>query len=180
VIVDAVVRVAEHERARAPARSGRPAGRRPAVCAATGRRAPRDPAIKRRWGEERIRGTLKLYLQDKSAWPSPEEFRSDGFGQLRAAITRDGGIDRWLAEFGMPAPHHLRGKRTWWTEERIEGELRRFAAGHEAFPTQREFRRAGQTALLGALRRHGGIALWATRLGLPRRERYSGRVNAAA
>jgi hypothetical protein len=47
------------------------------------------------------------------------------------------------------------------------------------FPTVRESRRAGQTALLTALCRHGGIVLWAARLGLPRRERYSGRVSAA-
>jgi hypothetical protein len=53
--------------------------------------------------------------------------------------------------------------------------VRRFAAGREVFPTVREFRRAGQTGLLGALRRHGGVELWAARVGLPRRERYSGR-----
>ena len=75
-------------------------------------------------------------------------------------------------------PHHLRGKQTSWTDDRIEAELRRFAAGHEVFPTQREFARAGRAALQGALRRHGGVELWAARLRLPRRERYSGRIAA--
>jgi hypothetical protein len=138
-----------------------------------------EDKIRRRWTDERIRATLNLYLRQKSGWPTPEEFRADGFGQLRDAITRSGGIDRWLAEFGLPEPHHCRGTRTWWTDERIEAELRRFAAGHEVFPTRREFRHAGETALLGALHRHGGIVLWAARLGLPRRERYSGRISAA-
>jgi DNA invertase Pin-like site-specific DNA recombinase len=140
---------------------------------------PGEPPLKRQWTRERIRATLDLYLKDKAAWPTPEEFRADGFGQLRDAITRDGGIDTWLAEFGLPAPHHLRGPRVWWTDERLEAELRNFAAGREVFPTVREFRRAGRTGLLGALRRHGGGELWASRLGLPRRERYSGRIAAA-
>jgi hypothetical protein len=95
---------------------------------------------------------------------------------VRDAITCSGGIDRWLVEFGLPDPHHLRGQRTWWTDERIEAELRRFAAGRAVFPAVREFRQAGETALLVALRRHGGTEQWAARLGLPRRERYSGRV----
>jgi hypothetical protein len=137
---------------------------------------PGDPAIKRQWTEARIRATLELYLKGRAAWPTPEAFRADGFGQLRDAITRAGGIDPWLVEFGLPAPHHLRGPRAWWTDERIEAELRRFAAGRELFPTVREFRRAGQTGLLGAVRRHGGAELWAARLGLPRREQHSGRV----
>jgi hypothetical protein len=137
---------------------------------------PQTREIRRRWTDERIRATLNLYLKDKSAWPTPEEFRADGFGQLLDAITRSGGVDRWLAEFGLPDPHHLRGRRTWWTDERIEAELRRFAAGQEVFPTRREFRRAGETALLGALHRHGGAVRWAERLGLPRRERHSGRI----
>ena len=85
---------------------------------------------------------------DKRAWPTPAEFRADGLGQLRAAITAHGGIDRWAHEFGLPPPHRLRGSRTWWTEERIEAELRRFAAGREVFPAAREFRRAGQAQLL--------------------------------
>ncbi len=118
---------------------------------------PHEPAIKRRWTEERIRATLTLYLTDKQVWPTPAQFRADGFGQLRDAITRCDGIGAWLTEFGLPAPHRHRGKRTWWTDERREAELRRLAAGHDVFPTVREFRLAGQVGLLGAMRRHGGI-----------------------
>ena len=131
---------------------------------------------KRNWTDERIRATLVLYLSGASEWPSPERFRADGFGQLRQAITRAGGVDRWAAEIGLPPPHRLRGKRVWWTEARIEAELRRFVAGHTVFPTQREFQAAGQGPLLSALRRHGGPNLWASKLEMPRRERYSGRV----
>ena len=52
-----------------------------------------------------------------------------------------------------------------WTDERTDAALRRFAAGHEVLPTRREFARAGETALLDALHRHGGTELWAARLG---------------
>jgi hypothetical protein len=123
-----------------------------------------------------IRATLKLYLSDKPAWPSPEQFRADGFGQLREAVTRSGGIDRWAAELELAPPHRLRGRRVWWTEERVEAELRRFTDGLTVFPTVREFRNAGETGLLGAVRRHGGTALWAGRLGLAQREPHSGRT----
>jgi hypothetical protein len=78
------------------------------------------------------------------------------------------------------APSHLRGTRIWWTDERLETALRRFAEGHEVFPTRREFRRASQTGLLVALHRHGGLELWAARFGLPRREPHSGRIVARA
>ena len=36
---------------------------------------------------------LNVYLSDKTAWPTPAKFRAVGFGQLRAAIRRSGGID---------------------------------------------------------------------------------------
>jgi hypothetical protein len=134
------------------------------------------PTLKRTWTEERIRATLHLYLKGKKAWPTRQEFRADGFGQLRLAITRSGGIDRWAAEFSLPS-RRLRGQGVWWTDERIEAELQRFAAGHEVFPSRREFQRAGETPLLGALDRHGGADLWARRVGLLRRERCSGRLS---
>jgi hypothetical protein len=111
-----------------------------------------------------------------STSPTAKEFRADGFGQLRFAITRSGGIDPWIVEFGLPAPHHNRGGGIWWTDERLERELRRFAAGREVFPSIQEFQRAGQSGLLGALRRHGGTELWAARLGVPRRECCSGQI----
>jgi hypothetical protein len=123
--------------------------------------------------DERIRATLNLYVNDRVRFPTPEQFREDGLGQLREVIREHGGIDRWAHEFGLPPPHRLRGAKTWWTDERIDAELRPFTAGREVFPARREFRGAGQGALLGAMCRHGGVATWADRLGLPRRERHS-------
>jgi hypothetical protein len=54
--------------------------------------------------------------------------------------------------------------------ERIDAELWPFTEGRAIFPAQRESRQANQGALLAALRRHGEVARWAARLGLPRRE----------
>jgi hypothetical protein len=117
------------------------------------------PTVMRIWTEERIRATLHLYLKDKLTWPTRTQFRADGLGQLRFPITRSGGVDRRVGEFGLPAPHHLRGQRVWWPDERLEDELRRFAADRKVFPTGGEFQRADQSALLGAVRRHGGTKL---------------------
>ncbi len=138
--------------------------------------APRPAVLRRPWTDERIRATLSLYLSDRVRFPTPAEFRADGLAHPRDAITAQGGVDRWAHEFGLPPPHRLRGAQTWWTDERIDAELRRFTEGRAVFPTQREFRHANRGALLAALRRHGGMAPWAARLGLPRRQRYSGRV----
>jgi len=106
------------------------------------------------------------------------EFGTDGFGQLREAIVHAGSIERWADEFasrsrGICAAASAR------TDARLESELRRFAAGRELFPTCTEFGDASQVGLLGALRRHGGVELWAARLEMPRRQRYSGRVAVA-
>jgi hypothetical protein len=81
-------------------------------------------------------------------------------------------------QIGLMPPHRLRGRSVWWTDERIEAQLRRFVVDCDVFPTRREFLDAGEGALLGAMRRHNGPNAWAARMGLPRREPHSGCVGA--
>jgi hypothetical protein len=57
-----------------------------------------------------------------------------------------------------------------WTDQRIKAELAKFVEGKDSFPTKRQFHRAGQERLWRAIREHGGVQLWAPRVGLPLRE----------
>ncbi|HVS29577.1 MAG TPA: hypothetical protein VHE14_08485 [Solirubrobacteraceae bacterium] len=64
-------------------------------------------------------------------------------------------------EFGVA----FRG-RSRWTDATLEGELRRFLADREDWPTRAEFEAAGEISLLRAVYAHGGAALWRHRLGM--------------
>ena len=68
-----------------------------------------------------------------------------------------------LVEPPTPKPAQRR-----WTSERIRDELERFCSGRTAWPTAREFKRAGRTDLYVAASRYGGVRYWADELGLPR------------
>jgi Fic family protein len=62
-----------------------------------GRRSGR-PA---QWNDAMIERELQSFLVDRSAWPSPKEFRDAGQGKLYAAASRSGGITRWRRMFGL-------------------------------------------------------------------------------
>jgi hypothetical protein len=53
-----------------------------------------------------------------------------------------------------------------WTDERMRDELVRFLGDRTEWPSEREFKQAGQGALLSAIRRHGGAGRWAEAVGL--------------
>jgi hypothetical protein len=61
-------------------------------------------------------------------------------------------------------------RRHRWTDERVVRELREFVAGRDTFPSRPQFEAAGRGDLWNAIRRHGGSALWAPRVGLSLRE----------
>lgn len=142
-------------------------------------RTPQASELRHRWTEPRVRATRTLYREGKQAWLAVGEFEADGFGQLRAAPVHAGGVEHWADEFELAIDHHLRGSVSYWTQARLEAELRRFAAGCDVFPTYAEFRRTGHGGLLTGLRRHGGLDVWAARMGLARRARCSGRASVA-
>ena len=54
-----------------------------------------------KWNETRIERELRAFLTDRSAWPTPQEFRAAGLGDLYAAASRNGGIARWRRMFGL-------------------------------------------------------------------------------
>jgi hypothetical protein len=61
--------------------------------------------------------------------------------------------------------------RRHWTTDRIRSELVHFCSGRPAWPSAREFKSAGHTDLYVAASRYGGVAFWASELGLPRAAR---------
>jgi hypothetical protein len=71
-------------------------------------------------------------------------------------------------------PHEPSSQRHW-TSDRIRRELEAFCQGRSAWPTASEFKTAGRGDLYVAASRYGGVAHWASELGLHR----FGRLHAA-
>jgi hypothetical protein len=63
------------------------------------------------------------------------------------------------------------GNRRRWTQERIRAALTEFCAGHDAWPSASDFKRAGRFDLYVAASRYGGIRFWTSELGLTREPR---------
>lgn len=61
-----------------------------------------EPASKRHWTPDRIRRELETFCAHRSAWPTANEFKSAGRGDLYVAASRYGGIAHWAEELGLP------------------------------------------------------------------------------
>jgi hypothetical protein len=92
---------------------------------------------------------------------------------LRVAITRGGGIDRWIDEFNLPRQHRHNGQTGYWTEERIRTESPRSAPGEASFRHNSSFS-VPASRMFWALQWRQGADWWARELGLPRYRRGSG------
>ena len=132
----------------------------------------RKPGYAPIWTEERVRTDLALFLQDWEQWPSRIEFEAAGRAELRDAVRRLGGPERWAAEFGLPLQNLRFGSKLAWTDERIEAELRRVLDGRDTWPTRRELERVGRFGLATAVAQGGGTAYWARRFGLEPSARF--------
>lgn len=66
---------------------------------------PRQPASSRgrptKWTDTVIEAELRAFLNGRSDWPSPAEFRASGKGPLYAAAAKAGGIQRWRRIVGL-------------------------------------------------------------------------------
>ncbi len=65
-------------------------------------------------------------------------------------------------------------RRSTWTDEDIDAELRRFLADGTVWPSYREFVAAGRGSLRSAVTRRGGSHAWAARVGIEWVERRPG------
>ena len=123
---------------------------------------------RRVWDDARIEAELRRFLGDRDDWPTKAEFEQAGLDSLRSAIYRHGGgTRRWARRLGVHGPRHAgslpRGR--FWTDERIEAELREFTADAQSWPGARAFARAGLAQLYAAASLYGGIPRWRRRLG---------------
>ena len=133
-------------------------------------RQNRLSGIRRAWTPEAIAATLREFIGESDMWPTRREFERAGLSGMLTAIYRGDGPDYWARRFKVrrhrgPSP----GRRAMWTEEQILQDLEAFCAGHDVWPTEREFVHAGRRDLYSAASRTGGIGYWADQLGLPRR-----------
>ena len=126
----------------------------------------RRPGYETRWTVERVRADLKEFLRGRDHWPSRLDFEAAGRKPLRDAVRRLGGHEHWAAEFGLPLVNLKAGSRRIWTERRIEEDLRKILAGRDSWPAPEEFEHGGTYGLATAVRRNGGTAHWAHRLGV--------------
>lgn len=121
-----------------------------------------------RWNSERLRAALAPFLRRYDYWPSQGEFEAAGLSALRKAVHSHGGAKHWAAEFGLPLRDHRQGPVPYWTEQRVEAELRELCAGATSYPTPSDFRKADRWRLYAAIDKRWGHSHWAERLGLPR------------
>jgi hypothetical protein len=126
----------------------------------------RSPGYATRWTEERVRAELEEFLAGREVWPSHHEFERAGRTNLRAAVTRLGGVERWARELGLSRRNLRSGSRQMWDERRIERAVRPLVRRLGRWPTPAEFERAGLSSALSAMYRRGGIVRWQKRLGV--------------
>lgn len=121
-----------------------------------------------RWNRERLRAALTPFLRRLDHWPLQSEFDAAGPSALRKAVHCHGGASYWAAEFDLPRRDRRQGAAPYWTEERVEAELRQLAARSSTYPTPTTFAAAGLRGLYTVIDKRWGHNYWAQRLGLTR------------
>jgi hypothetical protein len=123
---------------------------------------------RRRWDEKRIETAVRPLVEHLGRWPTRAEFEEAGIGGALTAMyshAEYGGIDAWRQRFRV-SPPPPGPKRTIWSDERIERELRSFCRGRKTWPGAREFEIAGLGRLYRGASLHGGIPRWRSIIGL--------------
>jgi hypothetical protein len=134
-----------------------------------GRRARAEPKV-----EAEIERELRKFLAGREEWPSYREFVAGGRRRLREAVTEHRGARYWAQRVGVRWVKRSPGYAPRWTEELVGKELEAFLAGREQWPSAGEFEAAGLVLLREAVKRLGGVELWATRFGLTRPNHSAG------
>jgi len=122
---------------------------------------------KRAWTHQRIEAELRKVIGRRGTWPSRRELEQRGRPGLVGAIYHGQGAEYWAHRVGVARPPRPVARRPRvWTDERILAELREFCAGRTTWPTEKEFVAAGRARLYGAACHYGGVARWASELGV--------------
>lgn len=145
------------------------------------RRGNQLSGARRAWTPDVVETRLRELIGDGTRWPSRQEFQDAGIRSMLSSIYAHEGPAYWASHLGVQLPP-LKATRSpkRWTEQRIHRELQQFYAGRDVWPTEREFIAAGRRALYAAASRNGGVARWATELGLVRERSRSPSAASAA
>jgi site-specific DNA recombinase len=117
---------------------------------------------RRDWTDSTLRSALGTFLEGRSTWPSEREFRDASLSSIPSYVLRHGGRERWAQEYGL----ELSASPFQWTDSAIAQALDPFLRGRDAWPTVREFQRAGLGGPIGRIRRDGSRQRWMKRYGL--------------
>lgn len=139
---------------------------------AQGRFAAAPAARRRKFTDETLRAELEAFTADRDDWPTAKELKTAGRGDLANAVGRTGGAARWATELGKRL-NRSQTKVHRWNDDEIGRQLREFVGGAQEFPSIDAFIAADRYDLCMALKRHGGIGSWRTRIGLPGTPRTS-------
>jgi hypothetical protein len=118
------------------------------------------------WTDDRIRRELRAFLQGRTQWPRYSDFVRHGLRPLYRAVFAHGGIERWAAEMRVVAPS-VPGAR-YATEEEVRARLAGFLADRSSWPSRQAFAAAGESTLLAAVHRFGGVERWSAEFRLSR------------
>jgi len=124
--------------------------------------------------EADIEKQLREFLAGREEWPSYREFVAAGRRPLREAVSKRRGTHYWAKRVGVRWVKRPPGYAARWTEERVRGELEQFLDGRDVWPPASEFQAAGLGLLREAVKRLGGVEVWAERFGLERQKQSSG------
>lgn len=137
------------------------------------RRAPR-PRRSNAEIEADIETQLREFLAGRKEWPSYREFEAAGRRPLREVVSKRRGARYWAKRLGVQWVDRAPGYTPRWTEERVSKELAVFLDGRTEWPSTKEFETAGLGLLREAVKRLGGVEVWAAKFGLERRNHASG------
>jgi hypothetical protein len=124
----------------------------------------------RKWTDDLVRSELTAFLTGRTAWPRQWEFLAAGRADLVGAMARMGGARRWARELGFGEIRA--GQHRYWTDERIEAELRAVLAGKD-WPGIRGLKALSPRLHAVLFKDPRGTNFWVERLGLaPRRRQW--------
>ncbi len=106
------------------------------------------------WTDAHLRPALARLLRGVDGWPTAEQLRTAG---IEPAIRRSGGAAHWAPQFNR-SPSRRGGRKTYWTDERIEQALLRLTATLCHYPAQRDFATAGLAGLCTSIANGAGHA----------------------
>lgn len=124
--------------------------------------APRAAGQRRQRTDDEALQALQEIVGELGRFPRPSELKGPGRFWISEHVRRRGGVQRWAARLGVPAPSQRRMR----PESEVEQTLRELVARYGHFPTFTQMRAAGHDWLYHRIRASGGPERWAQRVGV--------------